>query len=148
MLFSEAGSHPVVSTDTASTVGSVGGFVVDPVAASVVALRVRHSGGDGDTLHWEDVKAFGADVVTVASPQVLVDARGRAAELRGRDSELIGKRLLTDAGTEIGRVGDIEFDPVSGAVLALVTSDGAVLGHRLVGCGSYAVVVEDPSRWR
>ncbi len=37
----------------------------------------------------------------------------------------------------------MDFDPVSGAVLALVTPTGSIPGNRLVGCGSYAVIVED-----
>ena len=53
----------------------------------------------------------------------------------------MGKRLLTDDGTEIGTVDDIDFDPTGGAVKAVVTRGGPVAGDRLRGCGSYAVIV-------
>jgi sporulation protein YlmC with PRC-barrel domain len=143
MLFSEAKGRGVMSTDTASTVGTVAGFLVDPPAARVLALRLKKTSGGGDTLHWEDLTAFGADQVTVTSADVIANARGRAAELDSRAAELVGKRILTDAGDEAGTVTDVDFNPDNGAVVSLITSNGTIYGSRLVGCGSYAVIVKD-----
>lgn len=141
MLFSDARNRPVMTTDTAETVGMVSGFIVDPALAKVIALRLRKSGGSGDTLHWDDLTAFGPDAVTVPSVAAIVDPRGRAAELDAKRSELVGKRVLTDAGDDIGTVSDVDFEPGSGSVIALVTQAGPVHGSRLIGCGSYAVIV-------
>ena len=142
MLFSEARNRPVMNTATADTVGAVSGFIVDPSIGKVVALRLKKAPGSGDTLHWEDLTAFGTDAVTVATTRSIGKSRGTAAKLAGKQFELIGKRLLTDAGDEIGVVEDVDFDPGNGSVVSLVTSAGPVYGSRLIGCGSYAVVVK------
>jgi sporulation protein YlmC with PRC-barrel domain len=141
MLFSEAKGRGVMSTDTATTVGTVDGFLVDPPSARVVALRLKKTSGSGDTLHWEDLTSFGTDHVTVSSADVISAARGRAAELHAKSTDLVGKRILTDAGDEIGTVTDVDFDPGNGAVVSLITSQDSIYGSRLVGCGSYAVIV-------
>jgi sporulation protein YlmC with PRC-barrel domain len=143
MLFSEAVGRTVLSTGTAETVGTVAGFLVDPATAQVVAIRLRKTSGSGDTLHWPDLTSFGTDNVTVPSADAITNATGTAADLDTKNAELLGKRLLTDAGNEIGTVDDIDFDPASGAVISLQTRNGPVYGDRLIGCGSYAVIVRD-----
>jgi sporulation protein YlmC with PRC-barrel domain len=135
MLFSEATGRTVISTGTAETVGTVAGFLVDAATARIVAVRLKKTAGNGDTLHWPDLTSFGADRVTVPSADVVTAATGAAADLGTKNTELQGKRLLTDAGTEIGTVDDIDFDPASGVVIALRTPDGAIAGDRLNGCG-------------
>lgn len=139
--FSEVAKRPVMSTDAARTVGVVTGFVIDPDSKRVIALRLTKTSASGDTLHWEDLTAFGPDAITVPSDAVIVAARGPAAELRGNDADVMGKRLLTDAGTELGTVVDIDFDPETGAVQYLISADDRIAGSRLLGCGSYAVIV-------
>lgn len=143
MLFSEATGRTVLSTGTAETVGTVDGFLVDPVTAQVVALRLKKTLGSGDTLHWAEVTSFGTDNVTVTSADAVTQAADTAKDLDTKSAQLLGKRLLTDAGTDIGTVDDIEFDPASGAVISLQTRNGPVYGDRLIGCGSYAVIVKD-----
>jgi sporulation protein YlmC with PRC-barrel domain len=143
MLFSEAKGRGVMSTDTATRAGTVDGFVVDAPSARVVALRLKKTPGSGDTLHWEDLTSFGTDHVTVRSADVISAARGRAAELDAKSAELVGKRILTDAGDEIGTVTDVDFNPDNGAVVSLITSQDTIYGSRLVGCGSYAVIVRN-----
>ena len=139
--FSEVAKRPVMSTDAARTVGVVTGFVIDPGSKRVIALRLTKTSASGDTLHWEDLTAFGPDAITVPSDAVIVAARGPAAELRGNDADVMGKRLLTDAGTELGTVVDVDFDPETGAVQYLISADDRIAGSRLLGCGSYAVIV-------
>ena len=141
MLFSEALGRTVLSTSTAETVGTVAGFLVDPVARQVVAIRLKKTPGAGDTLLWDDLTSFGADHLTVGSASVITGASGSVADLDTKAAGLLGKRVLTDAGRAIGIVQDIEFDPHGGTVVTLRTSDGPVDGDRLIGCGSYAVTV-------
>jgi sporulation protein YlmC with PRC-barrel domain len=142
MLFSEATGRTVLSTDSAETVGTVAGFIVDPVTAQVVAIRLKKTAGSGNTLHWPDLTSFGADNVTIPSADVIKQSTGVAEERDSKAGEMLGKRLLTDAGTEIGTVEDIDFDPASGAVVSLRTRNEPVHGDRLIGCGSYAVIVK------
>lgn len=140
MRFSEAAGRKVVSTSTAETVGQVDGFVVDPVSRSVLAVRVRKA-ESGDILPWAGVLGFGSDAVTVSGPDAISGAGDDLGALLGRDHRLVGKRVLSTGGDELGTVRDVEFDAHTGAVTLLVLADGEVAGVRLRGVGSYAVVV-------
>ncbi len=146
MLFSQAKGHKVVSSATAATVGKVSQFVVDPVARSVVALRLKKT-QDGDWLHWSDLTAFGTDAVTVADDSVIGGADAEVQRLSHKDFGLLGKRVLTSAGDELGHVDDVEFDPQTGSLTTLHLSHGSreatAAGARLLGVGSYAVVVRE-----
>src|SRR4051812_14254229 len=143
MRFSEARNRSVISTDTATTIGSVADLVMDAATAAVVAVRVKRAAGSGDMLPWRGGTAFGPGAVTVGSAAALGEGEGRAPGLGGKRAAVVGKRPLPDAGTEIGTVADVEFDPRTGQVLSLLTASGTVAGNRLIGCGSYAVIVRD-----
>lgn len=143
MLFSEARGHPVVSTSTADTLGRIDELMVDPGRRAVVALHLKKAKG-GNTLLWQDINAFGEDAVTVSGPEKVADAAGDVAALAGKDHRLIGKRVLSTAGEELGEVADVEFDGDSGAVTTVVLREGDVDGKHLVGVGSYAVIVKGP----
>jgi sporulation protein YlmC with PRC-barrel domain len=140
MLFSEGTGQQVVSTETAQTVGKVKHFVVDPVRRQVVALTLKKT-DHGDTLRWTDLTAFGADAVTVTSADKITEMPEDVAHLATKDRRLLGRRVLTVEGDEIGSVDDVEFDPATGAVINLIVKDAQIPGVRLVGAGTYAVVV-------
>ena len=141
MRFSDAKGHKVVSSSTATTVGKVKSFVVDPATRSVHALRLRKT-QDGSVLLWSAMTAFGTDAVTVTSADVIVEHDESVDALTGKEHDVLGKRVLTSAGEELGEVRDVDFDLETGAVVALVLKDADdVPGSRLVGVGGYAVVV-------
>ena len=140
MRFSEADGHKIVSTSTAGTVGKVSGFVVDPATRSVRALEVRKA-DSGDVLLWSRVTRFGPDAVTVAGPDAITEADEDVTRMRGKDHQLVGKRVLSTEGDELGTVTDVVFDGDSGAVNLLELGEVEVAGVRLRGVGSYAVVV-------
>ncbi|MGH3722265.1 MAG: hypothetical protein ACRDRI_26195 [Pseudonocardiaceae bacterium] len=143
MLFSQARKRDVVNTATATRVARVDGFVVLPGPARVALLRLGkvHSAA-GTLLAWEDLQGFGPDAVTVATDAVIRPARD-AVEQRAEDNdlEIVGKRMLTERGMELGPVIDVDFDPDTGAVTSLITKTETIEGRRLVGLGGYAVVV-------
>jgi len=141
MRFSDARKRDVVATDTAETIGRVDALVVDPERARVSAVRLAKVDGDDPFVSFDDLVAFGQDVVTVPSADVLrgpLDDRERGV---AKDYAVLGKRVLDDSGREHGEVQDVEFDPEDGAVRALVTGRGEIAGGRLLGVGSYAVIV-------
>lgn len=142
MLFSQARKRDVVSTSTATRIARVDGFVVLPDPARVVLLRLGKVSGGGTLLAWEDVQGFGPDAVTVASEAAVRPARD-ALEQRAEDRELeiLGKRVLTERGTELGTITDVDFDAESGTVTSLITKTDTLPGGRLIGLGGYAVVV-------
>lgn len=139
-LFSEAKGRKVVSTSTADTVGKVHELVVDPTTRTVLALELKKT-GSGDTLRYSDITAFGEDAVTVSGADKITDAGADVVALLGKEHHLIGKRMLSSAGVELGTVTDVEFSPESGQVTAVHLDGALVSGHRLLGVGSYAVVV-------
>lgn len=139
-LFSDAKGRKIVSTSTADTVGRVGELVVDASSRSVVAVLCKKA-EDGDILLWSDVTAFGDDAVTVASAGAIGSPDETVAALTGKDHRVLGKRVLTTRGADIGKVTDVEFDHESGAIENLVLDGETVGGARLLGVGSYAVVV-------
>jgi uncharacterized protein YrrD len=140
MRFSDAMGRKVVSTSTADTVGQIDDFVVDPVARRVVALSLKKT-DTGEVLRWGAITAFGSDAVTVSGAEQVTDADADISMLLGKDHRLLGKRVLTSLGEQIGTVADVEFDADSGGITAITLHDGQVDGSYLVGVGSYAVVV-------
>jgi sporulation protein YlmC with PRC-barrel domain len=144
MLFSQALRRPVMSISSATSVGTVDGFVVDVKRPQIVALRLA---GSDRVVEWDRVKNFGPDAVTVANDQAPADLKGRVQALSDSRFGLLNKRVLDDHGDETGTVHDVAFDPETGRVTSVLTSDGEVDGDRLIGCGPYAVVVRaaDPA---
>ena len=140
MRFTECRKRPVLDTSTALTLGKVDGLVLDPATRSVVAVTVKRK-GDADTLLWSALQTFGPDAVTVDGEQALTEADEHVTALRSKKRAALGKRVLTDAGDEAGLLEDVAFDPASGTVTALLTSEGEIAGDRLLGVGSWAVVV-------
>ncbi|MCZ4119239.1 MULTISPECIES: PRC-barrel domain-containing protein [unclassified Streptomyces] len=144
MLLSELSGLTVMSKADAVAIGTVAGIVIDPAASRVIALHLAKTSGAGKFLAWPDVHAVGPDAVMAPDGGALRDADDELAPLATASSGLLGKRLLTDHGEEDGIVQDIDFDPRTGSVSALLTSGGNIPGTRLIGIGSYAAVVRTP----
>ncbi|MPZ67205.1 MAG: hypothetical protein GEU83_17440 [Pseudonocardiaceae bacterium] len=142
MLFSQARKSDVVSTDTATRVARVDGFVVATGPARVALLRLGKVTTEGSLLYWDDLQGFGPDAATIADASVIrapddeLERRAESGEL-----EILGKRVLTERGDELGAVTDVDFDVETGVVTTLLTRSEAIPGQRLIGHGRYAVVV-------
>jgi sporulation protein YlmC with PRC-barrel domain len=145
MMFSDAKGHKVVDTSSAATVGKVRAFLVEPTTRRIVALRLRKA-DTGQVLRWRDITGFGTEAVTIPEVGVITDPDAELEALSGKAHALLKKRVLTTGGNELGTVRDVEFDPESGALTTIVL-EGAedVAAQRLVGIGSYAVVVREVS---
>jgi uncharacterized protein YrrD len=142
MLFSQARKRAVVNTATATRVARVDGFVVLPGPARVALLRLGKVRAAGTLLSWGDVQGFGPDAVTIASDAVIRPARdGLEQRAENDDLEILGKRVLSEQGTELGTVTDVDFDPETGEVTSLITKTDTIAGQRLIGLGGYAAVV-------
>ena len=141
MLFSDANKHKVVSTAPPQTVAKVTGFVVDPTTRSILAVTVKKA-EEGDTLAWSDITGFGTDAVTVASGSLVTAADASVTALTGKEHEILGKRLLTARGDELGKVKDVEFDATTGMITAVVVDKDRHDASGLKGIGSYAVVLD------
>lgn len=142
MRFSDAKGHKVVDKSTATTVGQVRGFLVDPRSRSVAALRLKKT-DRGDVLRWSDLTAFGVDAITIGDSAAITELDDELEAFRGKRRRLLKKRVLTTGGDELGEVADVEFDPDTGKLTTILLQDGEVAADRLVGIGSYAVVVQE-----
>ncbi len=140
MLYTQVKGRKVVSTGTAQTVGRVADLVIDPKSHTVVAVTLKGS-GHGDTVLWSEIIAFGTDAVTVSDGEVVKDANDAVKELCRTARDVLGKRVLTTDGEQLGNVSDVAFDAQSGALTVLVLPGGDIAGGRLIGVGSYAVIV-------
>lgn len=142
MRFSDAKGHKVVDKSTASTVGQVRGLLVDPESRSVAALRLKKT-DRGNVLRWSDLTAFGIDAITIGDSAAITELDDELEAFRGKRRRLLKKRVLTTGGDELGEVADVEFDPDTGTLTTILLQDGEVAADRLVGIGSYAVVVQE-----
>ncbi len=140
MQWSQLKGRKVVSTATADKVGKVNGFVLDPATRSVVALVLKKT-ESGSVVRWSDLVAVGSDAVTVADAAVIVEPDQALEALSGKRGTVLKKVVLDDDGRAIGKVTDLDLDPESGALRELVLDERTVLGERLLGVGSHAVVV-------
>jgi sporulation protein YlmC with PRC-barrel domain len=127
----------VVETTSASTLGSVEGLVVD-VPNHRLSGVVMASG----IVPWSTFGSVGRDALTVPSAEVVEEPTTdeELDAIAGR-SDPIGRRVITEDGRLLGKVADVSFDPESGAIRRFLLNDDDVDGRRLIGIGTYAVVV-------
>ncbi|MFE0810450.1 PRC-barrel domain-containing protein [Streptomyces sp. NPDC058794] len=134
MLFTEVRGLPVTGPARTGPLGTVTCLTVDVASGAVSHVRLRGGRFRGATvLPWDAVHGIGPGGVRVGS----ADAVDNAPPCQ----DLLGRRILTEAGTEHGAVLDVAFDTETGRLLALFTTRGEVSPDRLLGLGDYAVVV-------
>lgn len=141
--FRQAAGRKVVSRASAQELGTVAHLLVDAERRRVAAVIVGR-GRRAQLVDWSAVSGFGPDAVMVSDEGALrppADERERAA-VDGK-LDLVGKRALTERGNELGTLGDVTFDPRTGALESLVVGDREVPAGALLGSGSYAAVVDD-----
>lgn len=139
--FRQVVGRKIVSAASAERLGSVGHLVLDPSLRRVGSIAVGR-GRKAAIVEWRALRGFGPDAVMVAAD----DALRPPADDRERHSasklDPVGKRILSAHGNELGVVDDVTFDTETGAVQALVAGLREIPASALLGCGSYAVVVE------
>ncbi|MHC5700033.1 PRC-barrel domain-containing protein [Streptomyces tirandamycinicus] len=145
MLFSTTQGRTVVALSTAERLGTIAACTLAPSPAHISALHLKTRGRHGHIMLWKNVHSFGEDAVTVRSVEGLKPEKELdSAEEAHKSHDPLGKRVLTEAGESMGTVEDIDFDENDGSLRALLTTEGKVPGDRLMGVGSYAVVVHRP----
>ncbi|HZQ78150.1 MAG TPA: PRC-barrel domain-containing protein [Acidimicrobiia bacterium] len=139
--FRQSSSRRVVSRASAADVGRLGHLLVDAEQRRITAVVVG-KGRKARLVDWDEIIGFGPDAVIIsddaAARPPADDHEGAAAH---GEFELVGRRVLTDRGTEVGVVDDVTFDPGTGSVLALLVGEREVPAGALLGSGSYAVVI-------
>ena len=76
---------------------------------------------------YEEVAAVGPAAVMLRRPVVLASPNGpRLAAMRARTGRVVGRRVLSRDGRDLGVVRDFDFEPLSGRITGYVVSGGVV----------------------
>ena len=140
--FRDSVGRKVVSRASAQKLGAVNHLLVDDQQRRVASIVIGR-GKKAQFVNWTQLSGFGPDAVMVADETSLrapADERERAAA-EGK-LELVGKRILSELGNELGPLDDVTFDADSGALEELVIGDRRVPAESLLSSGSYAAVLD------
>jgi sporulation protein YlmC with PRC-barrel domain len=143
--FRSSTGRKVVSRADATELGAVSHLLVDAQRRRIDAVVIGR-GKRAQLVDWAQLTGFGPDAVMVGDENALrppADNRERAA-VDGQ-LELVGKRILSERGNELGKLDDVTFDAATGALQDLVIGDRLVPAGTLLGSGSYAAVLDESS---
>jgi len=135
-----AAGRKVISRADARDLGVVGHLLVDAAERRIAAIVIGR-GRKAQLIDWSQVTGFGPDAVMVIDDGAVrapIDDRERAAAA----VEMVGRRVLTEHGTELGMLDDVTFDAATGTVEMLRIGDREIPAGSLLGSGPYAVVVD------
>jgi sporulation protein YlmC with PRC-barrel domain len=128
MLFSALRGRRLLAPGSPSVLGRVVDLVIDPLAMRIEALCVDDRAA-GRVVIWPAIAGFVPDAVMLRSKWSVGPAEGRVAELIATGHHALDMPVLTETGTRIGRLNDVEFDPETGTVTRLITSRDAIQGR-------------------
>lgn len=145
MLLSQVLGHPVISAEDARPAGEVAGLRIDPRTCRISELYLRDAKSGSDSVPWTDVRGVGPDAVIIDTGAAATEPDRSGSHSRAH-KRLLGKRVLTEFGEDIGTLTEVTFDPDTGMVGDLYIGHEQVPGSRLVGLGPYALVLGAGSR--
>ena len=126
----EITGRPVVAISSADAVAEVKDVVISHPSASVVGFTLNKRGFLGspmrEVLPWERLGALGRDALMIDDPGRLTaqDAAIDEARAEGRDRDVIGATVMTDAGKALGTVVDVILE---------VGGDARIVGYEVHG---------------
>lgn len=145
--YSEVLNLPVICADNGMKAGSIKDILFDLDSRKVKALLLEHTGlvPGKRVIFLNDLLSLGKDAViirntgsvTVMKRKAFANFFGRGENLFDADKDsLIGRRVYSKAGGELGIVKDVVFDISSGKIEAFEISDGVlqdiIQGRRLL----------------
>ena len=142
MLLTATLGERIVSKETAETLGSVDGVVIEAEQRRLVALT-SGKGRKVRVIPWGEVSGVGSAAVVVERDDAAREpAEGNERQQARGDTALMGGLVLSDRGNALGAVVDVEYDAATGALTSIRTSQSLTLsGDRLRAIGSYAWIV-------
>ena len=139
--FTQVAGRRIVAADTAESIGTVKGFVLDQGGGQIDAI---HRGGASMRQFWRGTRSPRSVPTPNEADPSNVDSDHQKAAVKG-DIAPIGSRVVTTDGVAIGLVDDIEFNTESGAVVRVLTRHGPINATRVRSLGSDALVVDPDS---
>lgn len=122
---------PVVAKDTGRKLGTVKDVIYDPNAKQLDAVTLESRGFVGPSrwfLLQSDIQSVGSDAVMVETAEVLHRPRTvpHQRQVVREGVTLIGKSVMSESGTLLGRISDVIIDPHTGKASRYEISGGAL----------------------
>lgn len=145
----------VVDVRDGKKLGTVDEVVISPDNGRLLGFVMQRGGlfsNDEAVVEMEDVRAIGADAVTVEGDEVVhnPDAAGEAfREARKGDRSMVGRKVVTQSGSVAGQVSDVVINEEQRRVTALLIGGGllekgdALPAGRIVSVGPDLIVIRD-----
>ena len=142
MRWRQSLGKPVIDRSTGETIGEVTTLI-----ANAESRRMRGVVVDERIVPWATTRGIGHDAVTVPTADSLVEPSGGYEErIVEGDLDPLGRAVYTEEGFALGSLTDVDFDADSGEIRRLVLADDDLAGSRLLGIGTFAIVVRSHDR--
>ena len=134
MRATEVEGRPVV-TLAGERVGEVKDVVFDSSQGKLLGFTLRGHGffsrSRKDTLPWSMVRSLGRDAVMITGADVLQGEEALVAEGVPDDRNVLGNQVLTDTGTDVGKVVDVIIETgVAAEIVGYEVAASKALGTR------------------
>jgi len=124
---SVVGQH-VLSLSDGRKIDNVKDLVISAGNDSIVALLVDEGGllSSSKVVPIEAVTSFGKDAVVIDDASAIVSASADpdVKAILDRQDSLLGKKVFTDNGQQLGTISDVYFDEPTGRILGFEVSGG------------------------
>ena len=118
----------VISVDEGIKAGQVADLRIMSTAPQVRALTLR-TGREHTVLPFEAIRKIGPDAIMVDSLDVIrAEDELESGEVMRHFTSLVGRETAGDDGSYLGDVRDLEIDPDSGRIDAILLHRGGVMG--------------------
>lgn len=117
---------PIINLSDGETVGRVKDVLFNPGTSKVNGVVVDIGGWlkGARKICFQDFVAVGEDAITIADDRVVVKMQPDEECILSSEGAVVGNKVMTKDGNELGTIADIIFDPASGAVTHYQLSDG------------------------
>lgn len=120
---------PILSVLQGKKIAEVKDVIYDPFENRIIALLLYPTGvlSKDKFILYQDVKSIGKDAIIVDSSLVLKksdEIDRNVLTLKKREKLLLGTRIVTEDGEQLGVVTDYFFEPATGTVKQLELSQG------------------------
>jgi uncharacterized protein YrrD len=139
MKASELRGRAVISLAEAHKVGEVDNVLLDPATNQVLGFRVKHGVfGGAQVIPADKVQSVGPDAVMIPDREALEDRLSAAEAHPISDLDNLGKiRVVSESGTFVGNLGDVEIDPQAMTITEYYLS-GSLWEHLTQGNKTFA----------
>lgn len=120
---------PVLDLSTGKQVGEVKDVVIDTDKFLMVGILLSHANWfhTGKGILTEHIHSIGDDSITINNETVIVDEQEIAkAQHICLCDEMLGKQIVTNAGTTLGTLSDIFVDGATGTLTGYEISDSVI----------------------